>query len=258
MIYPVRDREMKCFIVLPCYNEEGNVKPLISIIDSTLRQRLSYEIIAVNDGSNDDTGELLRKLSRKYPIHILEHIRNKGIATALQIGLSQAIKRSSDEDLIFTMDSDNTHDPRYVLDMAKAAKKADIVIGSRYVKNGKQLNVPLHRVILSKAVNFLARRMVKLPVRDATSGYRCFKAAALKKLSMVSKHGFIESKGFEVSLEVLARTFWCNSTIEEVPITLDYSKKKSKSNVRLFPTMKSYFILLGKMKAWRRELEVNH
>lgn len=248
---------MKCIIVLPCYNEEGNVKSLISAIDRTLRQRISYEIIAVNDGSNDDTGELLRKLSRKYPIYVLEHPTNKGIATALQMGLNKAVKRSSDEDLIVTMDSDNTHGPQCILDMVKAAKEADIVIGSRYVKDGMQLNVPFYRVILSKVVNFLARRMVKLPVRDATSGYRCFKAAALKRLSLISKHGFIESKGFEVSLEVLAKTFWCNSIIQEVPITLDYSRKKSKSNMRLLPTIKRYVILLGKMKSWRSELEVN-
>lgn len=248
---------MKCTIVLPCYNEEENVKSLISTIDRTLRQRLSYEIIAVNDGSNDDTGELLRKLSRKYPIYVLENPTNKGIARTLQMGLSEAVQRSSDEDLIITMDSDNTHDPQYILDMAKASKKADIVIGSRYVKNGIQLNVPFHRIILSKAVNFLARIMVKLPVRDATSGYKCFKAAALKRLSRFSKHGFIESKGFEVSLEVLAKTYWCNSIVEEVPITLNYSKKKSRSTIKLLPTIKSYFTLLGKMKSWRSELEVN-
>jgi len=239
-----------CLIVLPCYNEEENVKLLVYAIEHVLSQRIHYQVIAVDDGSNDGTKEILKELSKQYPIKILEHKTNRGLAAALQTGLSEAIKLSSREDFIITMDSDNTHDPKYIIDMMKAAKKADIVIGSRYVENGRQLNVPFYRVILSKAVNFLIAKMMKLPAKDATSGYRCFKASTLQKLDLISKHNLIESRGFEASLEILAKAFWCDSTIKEVPITLDYGKKRSKSKMRLFPTIRRYVALLLKSRSW--------
>jgi dolichol-phosphate mannosyltransferase len=150
------------------------------------------------------------------------------------------------------MDSDNTHNPKYIVDMIKAAKKADIVIGSRYVENGAQLNVPFYRVILSRAANFLVAKVIKLPAKDATSGYRCFRALTLQKLNLISNHNLIESRGFEASLEILAKAFWCNSTIKEVPITLDYGKKRSRSKMRLFQTIKGYLLLLFKSIYWAR------
>jgi dolichol-phosphate mannosyltransferase len=239
-----------CFVVLPCYNEEENIELLVHTIEHALSQEINYQVIAVDDGSNDGTKEILKELSKQYPIKILEHKTNRGLAAALQTGLSEAIRLSSREDFIITMDSDNTHDPGYIIDMIKAAKKADIVIGSRYVKNGRQLNVPFYRVILSKTVNFLIAKMIKLPAKDATSGYRCFKASTLQKLNLISKHNLIESTGFEASLEILAKAFWCNSTIKEVPVTLDYGKKRSRSKMRMFPTIRRYLALLLKSRSW--------
>jgi len=243
---------MTCFIVLPCYNEEENIEPLVKTIARVLAPCTTYQIIAVNDGSLDKTLEILQKLSRKYPLRLLEHETNRGLAAALQTGLSEAIKLSSKEDFIVTMDSDNTHNPKYIVDMIKAAKKADIVIGSRYVENGAQLNVPFYRVILSRAANFLVAKVIKLPAKDATSGYRCFRALTLQKLNLISNHNLIESRGFEASLEILAKAFWCNSTIKEVPITLDYGKKRSRSKMRLFQTIKGYLLLLFKSIYWAR------
>jgi len=176
---------------------------------------------------------------------------------ALRLGLGEAIKCSSNEDVIITMDADNTHDPRYIIDMVKDARKADIVVGSRYVRNGRQLNVPFYRLILSKIVNVLIRVTMKLPVMDGTSSYRCYTAVALKRLSKITKGNFIESKGFEVSPEILAKTFWCNSVIKERPIVLDYSKKHGKSKMRLLPTVMGYVKFLMKTKALRSEIEVD-
>jgi len=248
---------VKCFIVLPCYNEEQNIDLLIPHIDKTLRDYIPYQIIAINDGSDDDTGQLLKHLSKQHPIEVLEHPKNKGLAATLQTGISAAVQRSSDGDLIVTMDSDNTHDPAYILDMMKVATEADVVVGSRYMRNGRQMNVPPHRMILSRTINFLIRKIANLSVMDATSGYRCFKASALKKLKKNMGQRFMESKGFEASLEILLKMFWCNSTIKEVPIILDYNKKEGWSKMKLLPTMKRYVILLTKIKAWRNELEAN-
>lgn len=244
---------MKCLVILPCYDEGENIKPLIPQIDEILHDAIPYEIIAVNDGSRDNTSELLKELSNEYPIIIREHGTNKGLSEALSTGLETALRNSSDEDLIITMDSDNTHDPKYILDMLASAKDgADIVIGSRYVPSGKQLNVPAYRVFLSKSINLLVGKVSGIPARDLTSGYRCFRAITLRKAKTSFGSRFIESKGFEVSLELLAKTFMHSSRLKEIPMTLDYKKKKGKSKMKLMPTIERYINLLMQLKKWKR------
>ncbi len=242
---------MRCVIVIPCYNEEENIKLLIPAIDKVLNGYMPYQIIAVNDGSNDRTGEILKALSEKYPIKVVEHKSNKGLATAIKTGLTKAIEYTSDSDLIITMDGDNTHDPKYIPCLAEKSKKADIVISSRYIKGGRQLGVPLYRVILSRGLNLLTRLLVGIPVKDATSGYRCYKASALKKAMKFFGEKFIESQGFEALFEILVKTYWCNRKISEIPNTLDYGKKIGKSKIKLVLTMLGYLNLLRKVCLWR-------
>jgi dolichol-phosphate mannosyltransferase len=244
---------LKCLIVLPCFNEEKNIGPLVSAIGTALSQCIPYEVVAVNDGSYDGTREILKSLSARYPLRLLEHETNKGLAAALETGLEEAVRLSSKRDYIITMDADDTHDPRYILRMLEAARDFDIVVGSRYVGKGTQLNVPYFRVVLSKAANFLIRKIMQIPIMDVTSGYRCYRASTLQKLDFVSNHNLIESKGFEASLEILAKAFWCNSTITEIPITLDYGRKRSKSKMRLFPTVARYLRLLLRGRSWARD-----
>ncbi|MEM2105310.1 MAG: glycosyltransferase family 2 protein [Candidatus Bathyarchaeia archaeon] len=239
---------MKCYVVLPCFNEEKNIKQLIQEIDATLKPHIQYEIIAVNDGSRDKTGEVLKDLSTDYPIRVLLHDTNMGLGAALKTGLVEAANLACDNDFVVTMDSDNTHNPKHVLDMLNFAFDADIVVGSRYVDGGKQLNVPLHRVILSRGINFLVKSIFGLQVRDATSGFRCFKARLLKVLCSAFRDKLIESKGFVASLELLLKAVRFGGTVKEVPILLDYGKKGGVSKMRLLSTAFGYLSLIFKFK----------
>lgn len=246
---------MKCYVILPCYNEEQNLETLIPTIETAIKPKMPYNIIAINDGSNDHTAQILNQLSKRYPITLIEHQKNQGLAETLKDGLTLAAMMSKNEDLIITMDSDNTHDPRYMLDMAKTIQNADIIIGSRYVKGGKQLNVPPHRVILSKAINEAIRLATGIPINDATSGYRCFKAKTIKTLHKKLGTKLVQSKGFEVSLELLLKLFWLNPTMLEVPITLDYGKKGGHSKMKLVSTIKRYIALFFGMRKWKSQLK---
>jgi dolichol-phosphate mannosyltransferase len=246
---------VKCYVILPCYNEEQNLKTLIPAISATIKPKMPYTIIAINDGSTDHTTQLLNTLSKQYPLQIIQHIKNKGLAETLKDGLNAAAKISKDEDLIITMDADNTHDPRYMLDMTKVAAEADIVIASRYVKGGKQLNVPPHRILLSKAINQSIKLATRIPIKDATSGYRCIKAKTIKNLHKKLGKKFIESKGFEITLEILLKLSWLNPKMLETPITLDYSKKGGHSKMKLLPTIKRYLALLLNIKKQKKQLK---
>jgi len=239
---------MKCLIVLPCFNEEKNLKPLIYSIDNVLKPQIPYKIIAVNDGSRDKTGEILKDLSADYPVEILEHRVNMGLGAALRTGLLAAAEEALDTDLVITMDSDNTHNPKHVLDMVIASKHADVVVGSRYVKGGTQLNVPLHRAVLSKMGNLFIGKLFQLPVKDATSGFRCFRARLLKRLHKTFGNDVVSSNGFEVSLELLLKMLRLGALIAEVPILLDYKRKKGASKMRLFSTIIRYLALLFRLK----------
>lgn len=239
---------MKCFIILPCFNEEKNLKPLIHSINNVLSPHLPYQIIAVNDGSIDRTKEILKDLSTEFPVKVLEHPKNFGLAAALRTGLIAAVEEAFDDDFVVTMDSDNTHNPKHVLDMLIAAENADVVVGSRYIQGGAQLNVPLHRVILSKAVNFLIEKLFNLRLKDATSGFRCFKAGLLRQLHKKFGDGVIESEGFTASLELLLKTVTLGGVVTEVPIFLDYGRKNGASKMRLFSTIFGYLTLLFRFK----------
>jgi dolichol-phosphate mannosyltransferase len=235
---------MRCFIVLPCFNEEKNIKPLIYSIDQTLKPQVLYRIIAVDDGSRDRTGEVLKDLSADYSVEILEHKVNMGLGVALKTGLLAAAEEVLDDDFVVTMDSDNTHDPKHVLEMLAAAGDASVVVGSRYVPGGRQLNVPAHRVLMSKAVNLLVRELFHLPVRDATSGFRCFRGDLLKRLRDTFGDRIIESDGFAASLELLLKAVNSGGIVAEVPIFLDYGKKGGASKMHLFSTIFRYVVLL--------------
>lgn len=239
---------MKCFIILPCFNEEKNVKPLVHSINEVLGSQFPYRIIAVNDGSYDRTCEVLKDLSMDYPVEILDHCRNMGLGAALRTGLLAAAKESFEDDFVVIMDSDNTHNPKHVLDMLIAAENADVVVGSRYVKGGAQVNVPLHRVVLSKTINLLVRKLFNLPLKDITSGFRCFRAALLKRLSKTFRDSIIESDGFAASLELLLKVVRSGGVVAEVPIFLDYGKKDGASKMRLFSTIVNYLILLFRFR----------
>jgi dolichol-phosphate mannosyltransferase len=246
---------MTCFIVLPCFNEEQNIKSLVYSLDEVLRPKIPYKIIAVNDGSCDRTSEVLKDLSADYSVEILEHKVNMGLGVALKTGLLAAAEEALDDDFVVTMDSDNTHDPKHVLEMLAAAGDASVVVGSRYVPGGRQLNVPAHRVLMSKAVNLLVRKLFHLPVKDATSGFRCFRGDLLKRLRDTFGDRIIESDGFAASLELLLKAVNSGGIVAEVPIFLDYGKKGGASKMHLFSTIFKYMILLlrhGRMNSPKR------
>ena len=186
------------------------------------------------------------RLSSKYPVKVVDHSQNLGLAEALKTGFKAVIEEIEDDDYVVFMDSDNTHNPRYIPLMINAAKKFDLVIGSRYVKNGKQINVPYIRIFMSKAINYLIKLLLKAKVKDFTSGYRCFRASTIKTLYKTFGDHLIVSQGFEASFEVLLKALTCNFKVGEIPIVLDYGLKNGKSKMRLIPTILNYMrFLLG-------------
>jgi dolichol-phosphate mannosyltransferase len=248
----LNENQPECVLVLPCYNEGKNLPPLIDAVDSVLGGILQYHILAVNDGSSDNTGEILNELSHKYPVKVLNHEKNKGLPSAMRTGLIAASQSISNEGYIITMDADNTHNPILIPKMIGLCREgADLVVCSRYVQGGNQFGVPYYRVLLSDSINSIVRLRTQSNIKDFTSGYRCYSAYAVRKLISTYNHRFIESTGFEVTLELLVKSLNLSLKVAETPISLNYRLKQGKSSMKVMRTVARYLQVLFSFGRWK-------
>lgn len=198
--------------------------------------------MAVDDGSTDCTKELLKDHAITHPLTLISHERNRGLAETYRTLLKTLEERARDNDIAVFLDADNTHPPQVIADLVKAVSTtADVAVASRY-NGGVEVGVPLRRRILSKVVNWLIRNLCRVSIQDCTCGYRAYRLRVLKQLPP------LESKGFEVSAEVLVRISSHSPPyrIEEIPLTLHYDRKKGSSKIRIGQTIKAYVKLLWK------------
>ncbi len=201
---------MNAAVVIPTYNDRDNLPALIKEILAFD----GYRIIVVDDDSPDGTGALADGLAVTYPGRVsVIHRRNaRGLGRSLVAGLTRAL--SDGADLIFQMDADFSHDPKYLPAMAAAASEADLVLGSRYLQGISVVNWPLHRIILSTLANRYVRAVTGLEEKDCTTGFRCWRREALAKLPL---EGLIsDGYAFLVEQLFLARRSGCR--VKEVPI----------------------------------------
>ncbi|NHI82932.1 MAG: glycosyltransferase family 2 protein [Candidatus Thorarchaeota archaeon] len=229
------------YYMLPAYNEEENLPDLLKAIAQV---PIEYEIVLVNDGSSDRTGEIAREFAKEMPITVIDHDVNKGLGGALRTGLIHIAREGKEDSAVVTMDSDLTHDPQLIVPMLKILNSGyDIVVASRYVAGGEQLNLPLSRRTLSWGINMLIR-MKGSKVRDNTSGFRCIRYAVLKKAIEKFGGNFINTREFTSAVLVLLRLQSVGARPFEYPICLDYGLKRGASKMNVPRTIRAYLRLL--------------
>lgn len=245
--------QKQIIIVLPCFNEEKNLTPLVNRIYQTIPNNFGCRVIAVDDGSSDGTAAIIQDLSTTFRgIFLIKHSTNKGLSKALQTGVKSAIASAKPDDLVVIMDADNTHDPALIQQMAdRLSEGFDVVIASRYVKEGSQSDLPPLRIALSRILNVMIYALARLPVNDATSGFRGYRASLLSAVLDTSGERSLESRGFEVSLEILTRSYWCGGRLCEIPLQLEYGRKIGASKMHLLPTIRGYIRLFSQINRWR-------
>jgi dolichol-phosphate mannosyltransferase len=201
---------MNAAVVIATYNERDNLAGLVSAI----LQNDGYRVIVVDDNSPDGTGPLADALCTAFPerMSVIHRTGTRGLGRSLIAGLQRALE--SGADLVFQMDADFSHDPKYLPDMAAASADADLVLGSRYLRGISVVNWPLHRIMLSSFANRYIRAITGLEVSDCTTGFRCWRRDALARLPL---EGLIsEGYAFLVEQLYLARRMGCR--VREVPI----------------------------------------
>ncbi len=227
------------FVLIPCFNEEGNLLRLVErLVEVFEANGWSWQILCVNDGSQDRTGEEIDRAQAKYGNLLrVDHPRNLGFAQAIRTGVETLLQQPN-LDGAFILDADLTHDPASLVLFASALEGgADLVIGSRYIEQGKMERVPLWRRVLSGLGNGVGRLM-GIPVKDATSGYRAFSRKALEIVRSCRENNF------SIQLEEVLLCRKAGLRLTEVPITLgvrDVGISKFHYSIRLFWR---YFLLL--------------
>jgi len=201
---------MNALVVVPTYNERENLPTLLQGV-------LVYpglQVLIVDDQSPDGTGHVADGLARQWPgrVEVIHRTGRRGFGRSLLDGLSRAVKGESD--LVFQMDADLSHDPKYLPEMASATALADLVIGSRYLNGVSVVNWPLHRIMLSAFANQYVRAVTRLSVRDCTSGFRCWRREALARLPL----NRIGSEGYSFLVEMLYLAHRAGHRIVESPI----------------------------------------
>jgi len=201
---------MNAAVVIATYNERDNLASLAAAV----LQYPGYAIIVVDDDSPDGTGTLADDLATRSGgrISVIHRKGARGLGRSLVAGLERALE--SGADLIFQMDADFSHDPKYLPEMAAAAANADLVLGSRYVRGVSVVNWPLHRIVLSSFANRYIRAITGLEVTDCTTGFRCWRREALARIPL--KGLISDGYAFLVEQLHLARRAGCR--IQEVPI----------------------------------------
>jgi dolichol-phosphate mannosyltransferase len=202
---------LSALVVIPTYNERVNLPVLIA----GLMAHDNVRALVVDDQSPDGTGEVADALSREHPgrVDVLHRTGKKGFGRSYIDGIQKAL--AEPVDVLCQMDADLSHDPRQLPELIAATARADLVIGSRYVSGGAVVNWPLRRRLLSRFANVYVRTVTLLGAHDCTSGYRCWRKAAIAALPL---DRFI-SDGYSFLVEMLFVAARSGCLIVEVPIT---------------------------------------
>src|SRR5690349_24645167 len=198
-------------MVIPTYNEALNLGPLL---ERLRRLQPDVDVLVVDDGSPDGTGELADAVAAADPgVTVLHRTTKEGLGAAYLHGFEVALERGYD--VIGEMDADGSHQPEQLQSLLDALDDADLVIGSRWVPGGSIVNWPRRRELLSRGGNLYTRLALGIDLRDATGGYRAYKRAVLEAID----YGAVSSQGYCFQVDLAWRVLSAGFRIVEVPIT---------------------------------------
>lgn len=218
-------------VIIPTYNEKENVERMVRKV---LSLPDGFDLLVVDDGSPDGTGQIVKTLQQEYGprLHLLERSGKNGLGTAYIAAFGYALAR--DFQYIFEMDCDFSHNPDDLAKLYRSCRDngADLAIGSRYVTGVNVVNWPMSRVLLSYYASAYVRFVTRMPVRDATAGFKCYRRSVLQTVDLDR----IKFKGYAFQIEMKFVAWKLGFKLKEVPIIfterLEGTSKMSGSIIR--------------------------
>lgn len=198
-------------VIVPTYNERDNVEPIVARLRDSVP---AANVLVVDDGSPDGTGELADRIAgRDDQVHVLHRSGKLGLGAAYLAGFRWALDRAFD--VVVEMDADGSHQPEQLPRLLDALLEADLVLGARWIPGGSVVHWPKKRELLSRGANAYTRILLDIPIRDATGGYRAFRAPCLDKLDLDD----VRSQGYCFQVDLVRRAVRAGLRVVEVPIT---------------------------------------
>jgi dolichol-phosphate mannosyltransferase len=199
----------RVLVIIPTYNERENVNWIVPAVLAAA----PVDVLIADDNSPDGTGQLADDLAAREPrVHVLHRPGKEGLGAAYLAGFAWGLERNYD--VLVEMDADGSHRPQDLPRLLAALVDADLVLGSRWVAGGSVVNWPKSREVLSRGGNTYARRMLRIPLRDATGGFRAFRAETLRAIDLAT----VDSQGYIFQVDLAYRALDRGLRVVEVPI----------------------------------------
>jgi dolichol-phosphate mannosyltransferase len=199
------------WLILPTYDEAENIESFVVAVREKLPT--SAQVLIVDDNSPDGTGEIADRLAERYDnVSVLHRPGKEGLGPAYIVGFRHALAAGAG--LVLEMDSDFSHDPAYLPRLLEAAKRADLVIGSRYVPGGGVAKWGALRRAISRGGSAYARMVLGVGVHDLTGGFKCFRREVLEAIDLDA----IQARGYAFQVEMTYRAIQLGFKVAEVPI----------------------------------------
>ena len=230
----------RSLVSIATYNERENLAPLLQDIRKALPDA---EALVVDDNSPDGTGRMADEFAAADPrIHVIHRPGKLGLGTAVLAAMRYAMEH--DFDYLVNMDADFSHHPRYLPALVAGMDRYDVMIGSRYVPGGGTENWPVSRKFISFAVNTMTRLLMRVPARDCSGAFRCYRVSKLRKAHLER----VISRGYSFQEEMLYRCRKAGCRLGETPIIFaDRRGGVSKVNSREAVRSLGVLIYLGGM-----------
>lgn len=231
------------WVVLPALNEAPALSRMAPRVEGLSKKLpgLQVHVVLVDDGSIDGTERVLQEYAPGLPSTVIRHESNQGFGAALWNGLLHVIRRGGENDVIVTLDADDSQSIEEIPALVKALEDgADVAIASRFVKGSKVVGVPSYRRILSRGASLVGRLILRVPgVRDYTCNFRAYRWEVLKQLSNSKGELFALGSGFEAAMQLLTSLAYLPSPphFTEIPFVLRYDLKPGASKMRLWRTV---------------------
>ena len=226
------------FILLPAFNEKKNLKILFKKIEKYFKNKNKIRVILIDDCSVDNTKKLINK---KYNFKIIykKHRENEGLNIAMETGFKLINKKAKFDDIVVSLDSDNTHPISLIPKMIKKINKGnDIVIASRFVKGSKVSGLASSRKIMSFGAKLIFKLFYPFKnLNDYTCNFRAYKSQHIKKV--LNNKNFFKDEDFNIAAKILLFLITNNKNLKltEVPLTLRYDLKIGNSKMKILKTI---------------------
>jgi dolichol-phosphate mannosyltransferase len=217
---------VRLLVIIPTFNEAENIAEVLERVHASVPQA---DVLVVDDSSPDGTGDLAEAVGRELgSISVLRRPDREGLGPAYRAGFEWGLERNYE--VLIEMDADLSHDPASLPDLIRAVEAgADLAIGSRYVPGGSVPGWPKRRLALSRAGNWYTATMLDMKIKDATAGFRAFRAGTLRTLDLAHRNTF----GYGFQIEMAYAVIRGGGTVVEVPITFR-DRVRGESKMSLF------------------------